>query len=143
MKMTTQSALILRAALPALDGLDKAVDVNGKTTLVKKPFKFSGKTRLKIARNLRACEQVFLDYDAARTGLVRELADGGESVPTEKLSQFHGQHAALLQEPQEVALTPLREEDLNLDDNEIPHVVVAVMLAHLIEGSDQDAKPQN
>jgi hypothetical protein len=143
MKITTQSALTLRAALPALDGLDKAVEVNGKTALVKKPFKFSGKTRLKIARNLRACEQVFLDYDAARAGLVRELADGGESVPAEKLSQFHQQHAALLQEPQEVALTPLREEDLNLDDNEIPHAVVAVILTHLIEDPRKDAEAQN
>jgi len=132
MKLTYKNILILRAALSALDGRDKAVEVKGETHLVRKPFKFAGKTRLKIARNLRAVEAAFEDYDAARIGLVRELADGGDRVPDEKVAAFNLRHEELLKEETEVALTSLSESDLNLDDNDIPHGALAVILDHLM-----------
>jgi len=138
MKLTYKNTLLLRQALNALEGRDKAIEVKGETHLVRKPFKFAGKTRLKIARNLRACEAAFEDYDAARVGLVRELADGGDRVPEDKVAAFNNRHEELLQEPAEVALTPLAEEDLNLDDNDIPHGALAVLLAHLFPAGQRD-----
>jgi hypothetical protein len=133
MKLTYQNILILRAALLALDGLDQPVEVRGQLQLVKKPFTFSGRARLKIARNLRAVEAAFQDYDAARIGLVRELAGGADQVPDALLAKFHALHADLLQEHVDVSLTPLIEDELNLDDNQIPHSVLSILLQHLLE----------
>ncbi len=132
MKLTYKNAIILRGALDALEGREKTLDAKGQTQVIVKPFKFSGKTRLKIARNLRACETAFADYDAARVGLVRELAGGGEKVPAEKLAIFNQRHEELLNEVAEVALTPLEEAELNLDDNEISHAALAVFVEYLL-----------
>ena len=132
MKLTYQSVITLRAELLALDGLEQAVEIRGQHQLIKKPFKFSGKTRLKIARNLRAMEAAFHDYDAARMGLVRELAGGEDQVPEALLPRFHGLHYDLLNEKVSVESTPLEEAELNLDENEIPSRIVAVILEFLI-----------
>lgn len=132
MKLTYKSILQLRAALAALDGLDHAVDVRGQTQLIKKPFKFSGRARLKIARNLRAVAAAFEDYDAARVGLVREVAGGADQVPAEKVPEFTKRLQELLNDECEVALTPLTEPELNLDDNEIPHGALAVLLEYVV-----------
>ena len=132
MKLTYKSILNLRAALVALEGVDKSVEVKGQTQLIRKPFKFGGKTRLKIARNLRAAEAAFEDYDAARVGLVREVSEGGDEVPKEKLTEFSHKLTELLAEEIEAALAPLNEEELNLNDNEIPHAALAVLLEYLM-----------
>src|SRR5471032_557816 len=105
MKITYQNVLILRAALSALDGLEQPVEIRGQLQLVKKPFTFSGRCRLKIARNLRAVDNTFQDYDAARIGLVRELANGADKVQEELLPRFHTLHFDLLQEDVDVPLT--------------------------------------
>jgi hypothetical protein len=136
MKLKTQNMLNLRLALLALDGLTRAVEVNGKTELVKKPFKLSGTVRKKIARNLRVLQPLYDDYDHARVALIRELADGGESVPEEKMPQFNVQHEAMLAEIEDITLTPLSDDDLNLEQNEIPHLAVAIMLEHLEARAD-------
>jgi hypothetical protein len=132
MKISYQNILMLRAALLALDGLEQPVEVRGQLQLVKKPFTFSGRARLKIARNLRAVEAAFQDYDTARIGLVRELACGADQVPNELLPRFHALHADLLQEQADVPLIPLAEDELNLDDNQIPHGALAVFLQYLM-----------
>jgi hypothetical protein len=133
MNINYQNVLTLRAALQALDGIDQPVEVRGQLQLVKKPFTFSGRCRLKIARNLRAVEDAFQDYDAARIGLVRELANGAEKVPDELLPRFHTLHFDLLQEDIDVPLTQLTAEELNLDDNQIPHGALAIILQYLIQ----------
>jgi hypothetical protein len=138
MKLTYKSILQLRAALATLDGLEKSVEVRGHAQLIKKPFKFAGKTRLKIARNLRVVEAAFDDYDAARVGLVRELSDGGEQVPPEKIAGFTQRLGELLAEETDVALRPLAETELNLDDNEISHTTLAVLLEHLVDAENAD-----
>jgi hypothetical protein len=138
MKLTYKSVLNLRGALTTLDGLDKSVEVRGQAQLIKKPFKFAGKTRLKIARNLRATEAAFEDYDAARVGLVREISDGADQVPAEKIPEFSKKLADLLAEETDVALAPLTEAELNLDDNEIPHGALAMLLEFLMETEKED-----
>ncbi|HVU38086.1 MAG TPA: hypothetical protein VHC95_07105 [Opitutales bacterium] len=133
MKLPYKKIILIRAALNALDGREKTVEVKGQTSVIVKPFKFSGKTRLKIARNLRAVEGAFQDYDTARIGLVRENAKPEEDrVADDKLAQFNKQHEELLESTAEVTLDPLAEGDLNLDDNEIPHGALAVLLEFLI-----------
>ncbi len=133
MKLTNRNILILRAALHALEGREKAIETKGQMQVIVKPFKFSGRTRLKIARNLRAVDAAFADYDAARVGLVRELAAEGEDKVAEgKLAEFSHRHEELLKEKSDVVLTPLVESDLNLDDNDIPHGALAALLDHLI-----------
>ena len=135
MKLSNKQILQLRAALLALDGIDKAVEVKGqdKPVLIRKPFSFSGKTRLKIARNLRAIETAFEDYDAARIGLVREYSDDGRQVSPENLPEFTRKIEELLDEAEDIALTPLDEDELNLDDNDIPHAALAVLIGCLDE----------
>jgi hypothetical protein len=133
MKLTYKEILTLRAALLSLDGLDQSVEVKGGAQIIKKPFKFAGATRLKIARNLRAAEAAFEDYDAARVGLVREISDGGEQVPEAKVGEFSRRLADLLQEEVEAPVAPFAEDELNLDDNEIPHGALAVLLGYVAE----------
>lgn len=139
MKLPYKSVVTLRAALNALEGRDKTVEIKGQTQVIVKPFKFSGKARLKIARNLRAIEPAFQEYDTARIGLVRELADGEDRVPDVRLAEFNRRHEELLNEAaaEEVALTKLDEIELNLDDNDIPHGALAVLLEHLLSTHGQ------
>jgi len=132
MKLTTKKILNLRAALLALDGLDKAVEVNGKTALIKKPFKLAGKTRLKIARNLRELESPATDYDEARIALVRELSGGGDDVPADQRAEFFTQINPMLAAEHEVGLAAFAEDEFNLEANEIPHGALALLLEHLV-----------
>lgn len=132
MQLTYKNVVILRHALQSLDGREKSVEAKGQTQVILKPFKFSGKARLKIARNLRAVETAFEEYDTARIGLVRELAGGEDKVPDAKLPEFNRCHEELLRETTDVSLTPLTDAELNLDDNDIPHGALAVLLEHLL-----------
>jgi hypothetical protein len=127
MKLTTAQCLQLRLALLALDGLDTVHDVNGRAVATKKPFKLTGKVRMRLGRNLRAVEAVAQEFDAARTAKIRELSGGGETVPADKQAQFRADHDAMLNEEHEVALTPIPEDDLNLDENAIAHAALAVL----------------
>jgi hypothetical protein len=138
MKLSYKNVLVLRNALNSLEGREQAVEAKDGTHLVRRPFKFAGKTRLKIARDLRACEGAFEEYDAARVGLVRELAGGGEKVPEGKLAEFTQRHEELLKEEAEVALAPLTEAELNLDDNDVPHWALAVLLEHLVSTNPRE-----
>ncbi len=132
MQLTYKNAIVLRHALQALEGREKAVETKGHTQVILTPFKFSGKTRLKIARALRALEMAFEEYDAARIGLVRELAGGEDKVPEGKLPEFNHRHEELLRETTDVPLTPFTEAELNLDENDLPHGALAVLLEHLL-----------
>lgn len=137
MQLTYKNITLVRAALNALEGREKIAEDKGQGRVVVKPYKFSGKTRLKIARNLRAVESAFQEYDAARIGLVRELAEGEDKVPEARLAEFNRRHEELLnEEPAEApAFVKLEEGELNLDDNDIPHGALAVLLEFLLNGS--------
>jgi len=132
MKLTTKKIINLRAALLALDGLDKAVEVNGKTALIKKPFKLAGRTRLKIARGLRELEPIATDYDEARVALVRELSGGGDDVPAELRAEFFAQINPMLAVEHELRLPAFTDDEFNLEANEIPHGALALLLEHLV-----------
>jgi hypothetical protein len=132
MNLTYRNIIVLRAALSALEGRERTIEAKGQTQVVVKPFKFSGQTRLKIARNLRAGEAAFQEYEAARVGLVHELAEGGDKVPEAKLPEFSRRLEELQQAETDITLSPLAEAELNLEDNEIPHGALAVLLEFLL-----------
>ena len=62
----------------------------------------------------------------------------GEQVPAGQVALFTKRLEELLREDAEIALTPLAEDDLNLDDNEIPHAALAVLLEYLVDGGPRD-----
>jgi hypothetical protein len=130
-KITIQETLALRGAFLALDGIDLQSQSNGQPVTVRQNFKFPAQgVRRKIVRNLRLLETEYKDFLAARDALIREVS-GGEQVQAAQLGEFNKRMAALLNETVDLNLEPLSEDELNLDENEIPSTTAALILATL------------
>lgn len=132
MKVTTRKALEMLAGIGALDGLEKAVDVGTEekptTKIIRVPFKLGGKLRLAMGKNMVALTAVEQAYEVARKGVIRELANGGDTVPKEKEKDAREKIEELLQGSHEVNLDKIEPADLNLDaNNEMPISAIALL----------------
>lgn len=128
--MKLNEALNCLAALNALDGHQKIVKDGGVEKPVFVAYKFSVNVRMTIARNMAKLNAEQKAYQEARNGFIRELSGGGEKVPEDKLPEFRKYDAAILEgECEDLKLTKLTMEDLNLGTNEeLPNSVVAALL---------------
>ncbi len=128
MKITLQNIVNLRAHLSALDGVNIPTQSNGQTVLVHHPFIFKAGVRRKIVRNIRLVDGAYKEFNATRDGIIREFAEGGDTVPAEKIADFRKKEAELLAEEIELPLEPISETDLDLDTNQIKSLAACCIL---------------
>ncbi len=132
---TIQQLNDLYQAFTALDGQTHVLkDEAAKTEkAILVPYKFGGKVRWNIAKNLSILKRHNEDFSKARDGLILELSDGTGSIDQEDgalISQLNAKLQELLAETTEVTgLLTLTLDDLNLDTNPVPGSVLAVLSA--------------
>ncbi len=101
-----------------------------KATLV--PYKFGGKVRWNIAKNLSILKRHNEDFTKARDGLILELSNGKGTIDeTDKdaITAANTKVQELLATDVEVSgLLGLALDDLNLEANPIPGSIVALLM---------------
>lgn len=91
-------------------------------------YKFSGTLRFTMALNIETGTKVEVALQAANVALVAELANGGPSVPDDKMVEYNKRIRAILDAPCRCTFEPIKRDDLKLDDNPIPPTVLALLL---------------
>lgn len=131
--LTLQQAIDVRAALLALDNY-QAQDKDGRAIAL--PYKFSGPTRMAIARNLARANEAYQALQTANNALVAQFSGGAQQVPADKMSAYTTEINKVLQGPADVgAMVKISEADLDLATNPIPGSVLAALVPIL------EAKP--
>lgn len=124
MKLKITKIKELQTALLKLDGVERVVKIDDKDKIVKEPFKFSGKVRWNIAKNVGVLNRKLEGFDKVRGDLITQISGGTNIIKpeeTEKMKEFQAQMADILQNEEEVdGLLKLKESDLDLDSNAIP-----------------------
>lgn len=125
--MKLNDALNCLAALSALDGRRRVVKDGGEEKIVFEPYTFTGATRMAIARNIASLQAEQKSYEEARNGLIKQMSGGGDTVPSDKVTEFTQEVEKLLYSDS-ISLKSISESDLNLTVNPIPSSVIAALL---------------
>lgn len=134
MKLKISQVIELQSALSRLDGIQKTVNVvtNGVTVerVITEPFKFGGKIRWNLSKNLAILTRILGEFDKARNDLLLEVSEGAGIIKAEdceRIAKFNQQLAEMRDsEDDVVGILTIGEADLNLDVNPIP---LAVLMA--------------
>ncbi|MBY0255157.1 MAG: hypothetical protein K2X54_27855 [Methylobacterium organophilum] len=115
----------LHAALRALDGYERVVRDPSGERVVRAAYTLDGLTRLAIADNMAAIEEVSATFEKARVGLLREHTGGADSFEAtpegEAAAQaFSEAVAPLFELEREIRVVPIPIASLKLDANPIP-----------------------
>lgn len=132
MELKYEEIIVLNSGLAKLDGCDKVV--NGEK--VKVYYKFSGKTTLSIANNLKETLDKIKVYQDSRNNVIVALSNGGQEVPKDKIEEFLKTEREILESKTEINLTKIKYDDLRIgvedSENQIPPNVV-LMLNNILE----------
>lgn len=128
LKLTVEQALNISSALMALDGQERSIKENDKDRVIKTPYQFSGSTRLIIARDMAVLNEVAKTYNDARIALVNQFAIDGKIEPnSDNEKKFTIEMKKIIATEQDINLTKIKAADLNLDSNQIPGTVLALL----------------
>lgn len=97
----------------ALRQLGDHPDIAGKKVAV--PFRFGGPTLMTMALNIAASEQIQKNYQTTYNALVRQFADGGDSVPPERMKEFTAESEKAMNAPSGYTFGRIKEADLCLE----------------------------
>ncbi len=134
MQYTVKQLNDLYAAFAALDGQTHVLkDEAAKTEkAVLVPYKFGGKTRYTIGKNLAILKRHNEAFVKARDGLILELSEGSGTIDdanTALIGRLNKELQDLMSQEEDGSnLFLLSEKDLNLDENPIPGSVLAILL---------------
>lgn len=125
-----------------LDGpLRPTVTADGKTHVTRKPFKLSGKTRIKLTEVLTKLRLAIETFGEVRTQLIKQVTGGEEELDEKneaQLKEFQKEIRITLN--QEVPFGDLTSSvelsDLKLDDNDIPGTVLDRVMGFLSKPSN-------
>lgn len=123
-------ALGVLQALTAMESYEEPVEVTEdgvtQTKMVKRRYKYSGSTRMKVAKNIAALKAVGQAVYDARNDLIRSF--GGDTVPPERVSEFVLEEQKLLGVKHDVSMHKLTMDDLQLEENDLPATVLTNLL---------------
>jgi hypothetical protein len=100
MKLKISKALTILRILEQMEWKPGVVNSDGKE--IKSPFPFTGRVRLRMARNIRRCRDIHDQMEEVRVKLVKQL--GGEDTPldADKERQFQKEMQKALSEEVDV-----------------------------------------
>lgn len=128
----------LYGALSSLDGEQKVVEgaEGALSKIVIVPYKFGGKARWAIVKNLGILKRYVDDFGKSRDALINELSSGAGLIQEDDhqtIAKLNQGLTEILETEQEVSgLLKLSEDSLNLDQNQIP-VTTLLVLTPLLE----------
>ena len=117
----------------ALDSLSGYVIglTNGKPVTV--PYKFTGKTRWNIAKNVGVLKKILETFDEARKALVAQVTNGkgfaSDSPDQEGYAEFQALIKPLTTEDHEVeGLLNICADDILKDENPVPSGIIEILM---------------
>ena len=124
----------LQAALLSLDGVQhSAPGADGTTVTRTTPYKFSGATRLAIAKNLKVVNDEVKTLETTRERIRAEVGNGTPATPnTPEWGLFVQKWTDVLNGATEIEVVPIPPADLNLDTNAIPPSAVAKLIPAIV-----------
>lgn len=126
--LTIEQSLNISSALMSLDGQEKIIKDGDKEKSVKVPYQLSGNTRLAIAKNMTKLNEIAKSYNDARTALVGQFSVDGKIEPnSDNEKKFTIEMKKVIATEQHLDLTKIKISDLNLDANQIPGTVLALL----------------
>lgn len=119
----------LLRALNALDGRPEPVTVKDETQIIIVPYKIGAKTRLAAAKWLGEMKKTADALSKTHDGLVRQFADPKEpeKVDQKKNAEFTKEWEGVNDCVTEIALEPLKLDDLKIEENQLPISVLSVL----------------
>lgn len=142
MKIPTRVAVEIANGLAGLDGRNISAKDNNVERVISAPYKFSGTLRKIIFRNLARLRVEIEVHNNASQALFRSIS-GGREMMDEKdpaqaalLATYHAQLRDLLNEEVEVELQPIFLSALDLDKNDIPGSILAMLDPIIKEDND-------
>lgn len=144
MKLTNKQIIDLANAHRALDaGRNRVVKDGDRECIVAEQFDFTGNFRFAMAMNMNRIDGAVAAYNKANAAIFRKHAVNGELHPTRNAEAFRAyddELAALNEIEQDIDLTPIKREELNLDKNKtMPFGIVAALLPIM---PDENKKPE-
>lgn len=135
-KFTVREANELYAALSSLDGSTVIVGKEDDQKAVTVPYRFGGKTRWNLTKALSKFKVYADNFTKIRDDLINEISGGSGAIKpedSESILKLNKELTAALEQEIEVnGVLSIDLAELNLDDNQIPTVVLAT-LAPLIK----------
>jgi hypothetical protein len=98
-----------------------------------KPYKFVPGVRMIMAKNLIRTSEISVAYYKERNNLILVHADGSGAVKPENMALFAKDDDNLLSWLHEIDIIIIKEDQLKLDDNDVPIHILAG-LAPMIDG---------
>lgn len=132
-KLAVRTLLEISSALSSLDGTPTSVkSEDGKSEkIILVPYKFNGKNRWNIAKNLNVLKGVSENLTKARDAVINELSNGsGKIDPADEatIKAFNEKFAEVLDaEESTKGLLAISLAGLNLDENQIPASILAAL----------------
>jgi len=136
MKLSTRAIMGLVNALSLFEQQDTRAGPPGTE---KKPYKLGTGARMTMAKNLARLSEISTAYQKERNNRILVHGDGGNSVKPENAAAFTYDDTMLLDWLHDVDLSAIKEDDLKLDQNDIPLIVIAG-LGPMIEGMPEPMK---
>lgn len=120
-KIKFQDLAELGGSLRALDGTEREVKTSDQgTRLIRVPLDLKPAARIAIAKNLSAVRTALDAFESQRQALLQKVSPGAiDKVQTDPslLGKFAQLWTELLKEPVTIDLTPIAEDQLNLEAN--------------------------
>ena len=132
-KLAVRTLIEINAALSSLDGTPTVVkSEDGKTDkVIVVPYKFNGKNRWNIAKNLNVLKTTSENLTKARDAVINEVSGGsGKIDPNDEaaIKVFNEKFTEVLDaEESTKGLLAISLEGLNLDENQIPTAILSVL----------------
>jgi hypothetical protein len=114
----------LKQAISGLEGVKRVVG----DSWILEPFKFSGKTRWNLAKNLSILSSAVERYEKVKNDIILQVT-GGVGIIEEndhaKMAEFVKLLSPILEAEEDFpGILKIKESDLNLDQNQIPLAVL-------------------
>lgn len=131
MKLKTGEIIEIYSALLQLDGESISAKNNGADVVIKKPFKFSGKTRWNLAKDITILKKHSEKFNETRDNFIKSLSGGSNQIDQSdktKLVEFQEQVNAELQKVEDVeGVLKIKIDELKLDENAISSNILSAI----------------
>lgn len=127
MKFKLEQVQLILNCLTQLDGYDQigkvvAKDGSVSESIVRRPYKYSGKTRLKLADTISILESKMRNFEKVRNDIVTEISEGRNIIEKDdKVGQdkYRAAIQSILDDEREIPeLKPFSKYELGLDSDE-------------------------
>lgn len=128
MKLKISQINQLKEAISSLEGTPRVVKIvtDGVSSekIITEPFKFGGKIRWNLSKNLSILTHKMEGFNKVRNDLLMEISEGAGLIKAddhERKIKFNQQLEEIINSEEDVSgILKLSEADLNLDENPIP-----------------------